>query len=219
MGKRKRKLSVKRLPVQRRLQFSTEGEYFDLKTLFDKLNAEYFRNALRGYTITWGRRRKHPPKEYFVFGTIQEEDKMIRIHPLLDAPFVPTWFLEYVVYHEMLHAVVPEEIDEYGRRRVHTREFYRRERQFHCYYRARRWEDENLDRFLRLGPVAEIACLCYSATGHQGLPSKRSPERPGPCEAGPSAFSNRYPHADTRARRYVFAPGPSAAFCSNHHLA
>jgi len=149
MGKRKRKLSFKRLPVQRRLQFSTEGEYFDLKTLFDKLNAEYFRNALRGYTITWGRRRKHPPKEYFVFGTIQEEDKMIRIHPLLDAPFVPTWFLEYVVYHEMLHAVVPEEIDEYGRRRVHTREFYRRERQFHCYYRARRWEDENLDRFLR----------------------------------------------------------------------
>jgi len=74
---------------------------------------------------------------------------MIRIHPLLDAPFVPTWFLEYVIYHEMLHAVVPEEIDEFGRRKVHTREFYKRERQFHCYSRARRWEDENLDRFLR----------------------------------------------------------------------
>ena len=156
MGKRKRKLSFKRLPAQRQLPFSPEGEYFDLKTLFDKLNAEYFANALRGYTITWGRKRKypwgrkrrHPPKEYFVFGTIQEEDKMIRIHPQLDAPFVPTWFLEYVIYHEMLHAVVPEEIDDYGRRRVHTPEFYRRERQFHCYHRARRWEDENLDRFL-----------------------------------------------------------------------
>src|SRR6516225_6667698 len=135
MGKRKRKLSFKKLPVQRQLLFSPEGEYFG--------------NALRGYKITWGRRRRRPPKEYFVFGTIQEEDKMIRIHPLLDAPFVPSWFLEYVVYHEMLHAVVPEEIDEYGRRRVHTREFYRRERQFHCYSRARRWEDENLDRFLR----------------------------------------------------------------------
>ena len=149
MGNRKRKLSFKKLPVLRQLQFPTEGEYFDLQTLFDKLNAEYFGNALKGYTITWGRKRKRPPKEYFVFGTIQEEDKMIRIHPLLDAPFVPTWFLEYVVYHEMLHAVVPEEIDEHGRRRVHTREFYRRERKFHCYYRARRWEDENLDRFLR----------------------------------------------------------------------
>jgi hypothetical protein len=149
MGKRKRKLSVKKLPLQRELHFFAEGEYFDLKTIFDKLNARYFSNALRGYKITWGRKRKQPPKEYFVFGTIQEEDKVIRIHPLMDAPFVPAWFLEYVIYHEMLHAVVPEEIDEHGRRRVHTREFYRRERQFSRYYRARRWEDENLDRFLR----------------------------------------------------------------------
>ena len=149
MGKAKRKLSVKRLPLQRQLDFFHEGEYFDLKAIFDKLNAEYFDNTLKGYAITWGRRRRLPPKEYFVFGTIQEEDRIIRIHPLLDAPFVPTWFLEYVIYHEMLHAIVPEEIDETGRRRIHTSEFYRREQKFHCYQRARRWEDENLDRFLR----------------------------------------------------------------------
>jgi hypothetical protein len=149
MGKRKRKLSVQRLPIQRQLRFTAEGEYFDLKEMFDKINAEYFAGALRGYKITWGRKRRLPPKEYFVFGTIQEEDKVIRIHPLMDAPFVPAWFVEYVIYHEMLHAVVPEQIDEYGRRRVHTEEFYRREKKFHCYNRARRWEDENLDRFLR----------------------------------------------------------------------
>jgi hypothetical protein len=149
MGKRKRKISAKKFPLQRCLEFSHEGEYFDLKALFDKVNSEYFDDALKGYNITWGRRRKLPPKEYFVFGTIQEEDKVIRIHPLLDAPFVPTWFLEYVIYHEMLHAVVPEEIDEKGRRKVHTEEFYRRERLFHCFHRARRWEDENLERFLR----------------------------------------------------------------------
>ncbi|MBV9490926.1 MAG: hypothetical protein JO069_14575 [Verrucomicrobia bacterium] len=149
MGKRKRKISVKKLPLQRCLEFSHEGEYFDLKALFDKVNAEYFDGALEGYTITWGRRRKSPPKEYFVFGTIQEEDRIIRIHPLLDAPFVPSWFLEYVIYHEMLHAVVPEQMDEQGRRKVHTEEFYRREREFHCFQRAKRWEDENLDRFLR----------------------------------------------------------------------
>lgn len=149
MGQRKRKISAKRIPLQRQLLFSPEGKYFDLKAPFNKINAEYFEYALKGYTITWGKRRRLPPKEYFVFGTIQEEDKIIRIHPLLDAPFVPTWFLEYVIYHEMLHAVVPEEVDSNGRRRVHTPEFYRRERQFRFYNRARRWEDENLDRFLR----------------------------------------------------------------------
>jgi len=54
MGQRKRKLSFKKLPVQRQLLFSPEGEYFDLKVVFDKLNAEYFNSALKGYKITWG---------------------------------------------------------------------------------------------------------------------------------------------------------------------
>src|SRR5260370_21852441 len=144
MGKRKRKLSVKRLPLQRQLEFFHEGEYFDLKAIFDKLNAEYFNGGLKGYAITWGRRRRLPPKEYFVFGTIQEEDRIIRIHPLLDAPFVPTCFLDYVIYHEMLHAIVPEEIDETGRRRIHTSEFYRSEQKFHYSHRPPPQKDTNL---------------------------------------------------------------------------
>jgi len=35
------------------------------------------------------------------------------------------------------------------RRRVHTDEFNRREREFPRYRRARRWEEEHLARFLR----------------------------------------------------------------------
>ena len=69
--------------------------------------------------------------------------------PLLDQPFVPRWFLEYVLYHEMLHSVVRDETDAAGRRRIHTEEFYRREKAFPSYRRARKWEDENLARFLR----------------------------------------------------------------------
>ena len=132
------------------LPFNHEGRYFDLKAIFNRINAQYFRRTpLRGYTIEWGRRRKLAPKEYFVFGTIQEEDRLIRIHPRLDASFVPTWFLEYVIYHEMLHSVVPDEFGPTGKRKVHTEAFYRREREFYYYRRARRWEEENLARFLR----------------------------------------------------------------------
>lgn len=150
MATTKRKLSHSKALLQRQLSFGHEGDYFDLKAIFDRLNARYFaRTTLTGYTITWGRRRRLAPKEYFVFGSIQEEDRIIRIHPRLDAPFVPLWFIEFVVYHEMLHSVVPDEIAGNGRRRVHTPEFYRRERQFQHYRRARKWEDENLARFLR----------------------------------------------------------------------
>src|SRR5205823_13113740 len=102
-----------------------------------------------GYKVVCGRPRKHRRWEPFVFGTIQEEDCMIRINPALDQPFVPLWFLRYVWYHEMLHLVVPDDTRSKNRRRVHTEEFNRRERQFPDYRRARRWEDENLSRFLR----------------------------------------------------------------------
>ena len=147
--KTKRKIAHSKLPMQCHLNLADEGRYFDLRAIFDQLNARYFRNRLRNYRVVWGRRRKQRPKEYFIFGSIQEEDRIIRINPSLDQPWVPLWFLKYVLYHEMLHSVVPDEKLRNGRRRVHTEEFNRRERQFRGYHRARRWEEANLERFLR----------------------------------------------------------------------
>src|SRR5213083_3582876 len=135
--------------MQRLLNLQHEGKYFDLRANFDRLNERYFGGKLRGYKLVWGRKRKRRPKEYFIFGTIQEEDRIIRINPALDQPFVPLWFLRYVLYHEMLHSIVPDETLSAKRRRGHTEQFNRREREFPQYRRARRWEEENLSRFLR----------------------------------------------------------------------
>lgn len=137
------------LPVQRHLDLEVEGRFFDLRQIFNKINARYFKNRLKNYRIVWGRKRKKRPLTCVTFGTIQEETRIIRINPRLDAAFVPRWFVEYVVYHEMLHAFVPEENLSNGRRKVHTETFYRKERQFFFYRRARKWESENLARFLR----------------------------------------------------------------------
>ena len=147
--KTKRKVAHYKLPLQRQFNLPHEGKHFDLQRMFDEINARYFGRRLRGYKVEWGRRRKQRPKDYFVFGTIQEEDRMIRINKQLDQAFVPTWFLRYILFHEMLHSVVPDEPLRNGRRRVHTEEFNRRERRFRGYHRARRWEQENLGRFLR----------------------------------------------------------------------
>ncbi|HMJ25054.1 MAG TPA: hypothetical protein VK475_04475, partial [Pyrinomonadaceae bacterium] len=72
--KTKRKLAHPILPMQGLLNLLHEGTYFDLRPMFDDLNKRYFRGRLRGYKVMWGRRRKHRPKEYFIFGTIQEQD-------------------------------------------------------------------------------------------------------------------------------------------------
>jgi SprT-like family protein len=147
--KTKRKLAHPTLPMQRQLNLQQEGRHFDLQEIFERLNQRYFRGRLRDYEVKWGRRRKLRPKEYFIFGTIQEEDRVIRINPALDQDFVPLWFLQYILFHEMLHSVVPDEETPGGRRRVHTDEFNRREKQYRNYRRARRWEEANLAKFLR----------------------------------------------------------------------
>ncbi len=146
----KRKACTPRLPMQRLFDFEeSQGRFFNLRAIFDKMNARYFRNRIKDYRIVWGRRRKIRPRETMIFGTIQEQDRMIRIHPLLDRGFVPRWFVEYVVYHEMLHSVVADLYDEQGRRIVHHDKFFEKERRFHWFRRAKAWEQDNLARFLQ----------------------------------------------------------------------
>jgi hypothetical protein len=146
----KRKAVAAPVPMQRQFDFDpSQGRVFNLRAIFDKLNAKYFRNRLRAYTIVWGRKRPGRPRNGIVFATIQEADLLIRIHPLLDRSFIPTWFLEYVIYHEMCHAVVRDEYDSAGRRIVHHEKFFERERRFHWFRRAKAWEQENLARFLQ----------------------------------------------------------------------
>lgn len=98
--KTKRKLAHPKLPMQQQLNLLHEGTHFDLRPMFDDLNKRYFRGRLHRYKVMWGRRRRHRPKEYFIFGTIQEQDRVIRINRALDQPFVPAWFLRYVLYRD-----------------------------------------------------------------------------------------------------------------------
>ncbi|MEP6822480.1 MAG: hypothetical protein ABI946_09030, partial [Chthoniobacterales bacterium] len=56
--KTKRKLAHPRLPMQQQLPLEHEGRCFDLREIFDSLNARYFRRRLRNYKVVWGRRRR-----------------------------------------------------------------------------------------------------------------------------------------------------------------
>src|SRR6266513_6282146 len=93
-----RKSAHANLPMQWQLNLLHEGTHFDLRPMFENLNKRYFRGRLRDYKVMWGRRRRQRPKEYFIFGTIQEQDRVIRINRALDQLFVPAWFLRYVLY-------------------------------------------------------------------------------------------------------------------------
>jgi hypothetical protein len=84
-------------------------------------------------------------------GAYLHETRTILIHPALDQPDVPGYFVATVVFHEMLHQAVPA-VSRDGKRFVHTAAFRRREREFPDHERARRWERAHLDRVLLRAP-------------------------------------------------------------------
>lgn len=117
----------------------TQGKHHDLQALFEGLNARYFGGEIKA-KITWGpRTRRRPGRESIKLGSYSIEEQLIRIHPVLDAVDVPRFFVEWIIYHEMLHEVHDMPIID-GRRVYHTPEFRRAEALFERYAEAVLWE-------------------------------------------------------------------------------
>lgn len=118
------------------------GRAHDLQAIFDRLNARYFEGRIEariGWGIARGGRRRRSVKT----GVYLHDARIIRIHPTLDRPEVPEFYVAAVVFHEMLHQAIPaREVG--GRRLVHGSEFRRRERAYPDHGRAKAWEERNL---------------------------------------------------------------------------
>jgi hypothetical protein len=133
-------------PRTRRVVLRTQGTVHDLGAVFEKLNRRYFDGKL-DLRITWGTARRRQPQRSIKVGAFLVEDRLIRVHPVLDQELVPRFFLEWIVFHEMLHA--KHAIRRvHGRRCFHPPEFTQEERLFPDYARARLWEKANLDWLL-----------------------------------------------------------------------
>jgi len=130
--------------AERKALIRTDGVNHCLATLFDKVNAEYFQGEITA-SITWGRRTPGRKSRRVTLGSYCRDSRTIRVNPLLDRKTVPGYFLEFIIYHEMLHAALGTEVKN-GRRKVHTSEFRRREKQFAAYGKAVIWEKEHLAR-------------------------------------------------------------------------
>jgi hypothetical protein len=135
--------------MRKRLRIEPTGSHHDLGAIFEALNRRYFKNRITA-TITYGPApRSRAPRKSIKMGSYSADSKVIRIHPALDQRKVPRYFVEWIVFHEMLHHVYRVRRGEDGRRCVHPPEFNEHERRFHDFKRAQRWEDENLDFLLR----------------------------------------------------------------------
>ncbi len=158
----------------RAIPLFAKGNHHDLLAIFSELNERYFGGACHAL-ITWGRkqprrtddRRGGPrPRKAIRLGSYSNLERLIRIHPALDRKWVPRYFVAYVVYHEMLHHMIPSARGSMhpgsraslalasakgqpSRRVLHPPEFLAREQLFRKYERALDWECRHITRLLR----------------------------------------------------------------------
>lgn len=135
-------------PSQLQASLPTQGRHHDLLTIYDTVNWQYFNGKIRAI-ITWGRklnaRRRHHKTIRMGFATI--ETRLIGIHRALDQAWIPRFFVEYVVFHEMLHFKYPPRRKN-GHNNLHHEKFVTAEKKFSNYVKAERWEKINLNRLL-----------------------------------------------------------------------
>lgn len=117
---------------------SFQSSVYDLDGIFAKLNKQFFSGKLQT-KIIWARQAKNKARCYRRLGSYSPMQNLIRINPILDDREVPDYFIEYIVYHEMLHAVYPP-ISVGGRRWVHHKKFIEMEKTYPLYNQAKAWE-------------------------------------------------------------------------------
>jgi hypothetical protein len=125
----------------------TSGDVHDLRAMYDDLNRRYFGDHISA-SITWGPRTGRVRRRNSIkMGSYSVEDRVIRIHRSLDRAFVPRYFVEWIVFHEMLHQVHDIKVVN-GRREFHSKAFLADEMKFEHYRQARAWERRHLDQLL-----------------------------------------------------------------------
>jgi hypothetical protein len=122
------------------------GVSHDLSEILASVNAQYFAGALGDVLITWGRRTRprHEARGTIKLGSYSATERLIRVHPALDRHWVPRYFLSYIVFHELLHHVIPSAPGS-----LHPPALLEREQEFRYFERALAWEQKNIRRLLR----------------------------------------------------------------------
>lgn len=120
----------------RKIISSARGRVYDLDRMFLRLNRRFFDGELPKPTLTWSQRRTRR-----ILGHHDATHETIVISKTLDAVDVPEWFVEYVLYHEMLHIKHPARLVK-GRRYYHTNSFRAEEQRFPYYQEAQDFLDD-----------------------------------------------------------------------------
>lgn len=123
------------------LQENPAGQHYDLVEIFNRVNEEYYSGDIERPILIWNRTITHRK-----LGHYQPSTDTVMISITLDNPGVPSFVLDYVMYHELLHKLIGvQEVD--GRHYAHSPSFKIEERKFRQYAEAKDFLKNYVARF------------------------------------------------------------------------
>ncbi len=125
---------------------NAKGRVYDLEALRDDLKEKHFPKL--DVSIGWSTVCRPGSFKCVTFGSYDRLRNQIRINPILDDREVPLFFLKFILFHEMCHAICPPRIDANGAVYSHTKEFHLLEKEFPQFEEAKAWEKQSL-KFLK----------------------------------------------------------------------
>jgi CRISPR/Cas system CMR subunit Cmr6 (Cas7 group RAMP superfamily) len=96
--------------------------------------------------VKWGQQITRKRRRSIRLGSYNHYTCEIRIHPLLNSPSIPAFFIQSIIHHEYLHHVLGAN---------HDGKFHRAERQFRYFRESKEWIRRN--PFLLLGMKRKAA--------------------------------------------------------------
>jgi hypothetical protein len=85
--------------------------------------------------VRWGQNISRKRRRSIRLGSYNHVTLEIRIHPALNSPRIPAFFIQSVIHHEYLHHVLGAN---------HNRRFHAHERQFRYHRESKEWLRRNL---------------------------------------------------------------------------
>jgi hypothetical protein len=126
---------------------STQGQVYDLQEIFDRLNSLYFNDRIVAELAWMDPTRPKVDRKTFIFARYCPVNLRIVVNRKLDHPRIPSYCIEQVMHHEMLH-------QKHGGVRInnrtyfHTRAFRAEERRYEKFALAESFQNSYLPTLL-----------------------------------------------------------------------
>jgi hypothetical protein len=112
----------------------TEATHHPLESLAAEVHRTYF-FKYPPLPVRWGQQISRKKRRSIRLGSYNHLTAEVRIHPMLNSPHVPAFFIQSVIHHEYLHHVLGA---------AHNRRFHQNERTFRYYRESQEWIRRNL---------------------------------------------------------------------------